>query len=194
MAAIYWDDQVLFNQYLLRIEMRTRTMDSDDHNISLDRMKHIINQLMTNAVFVHDQDASAIKKLETAGLRVISLPEIPVDQIIGMMLYCKITAVVQQHIDITQIRISSDLGEGVTYLHDQDESVGPFETAGWWQDSEPSAQTPVSVAGKVVKLKKSQTWQDLDLHWTSRINKPAQQDPTDECKNTVVAFRKDDQD
>jgi hypothetical protein len=191
-AAIYWEDQVLFNKYLIKLEMRTVTMDNDDHNISLERIKHIIDDLMNNAVFVHEQDRPAIRKLETAGLRVISLPEIPVDQIIGMMLFSKISAVVQRHIDITQIKISSDLGEGMIYLQDQDESLGPFELPGWWQDSEPWAQAPVSAAGKIVKLQRSRTWRDLGLNWPDQTDAPANQDHANDSDNIVVAFRKDE--
>jgi hypothetical protein len=188
LAAVYWQDQVLLNSYHITLKMRTVSMDSSEHNIALDRIRYIVNEMLTNSVFVHDEDRAAIKKLEAAGIRVISLPEIPVDQIIGMMLFSKITAAMEDHMEIGQLSISSLLGEGIVYHQDSTESVGPFEENGWWQDPEPRAQGTKTSAGKVVRLQKSQTWRALDLHWSDE----GDDDENDNEDNTVVAFRKDD--
>lgn len=189
LAAIYWQDRVMFNQYHVAIKMRTLTMDSDENNVALDRMRHIIHDMMTNSVFVHEEDRSAIKKLEAAGIRVISLPEIPVDQIVGMMLFSKITAAMEDRMEIGQVSVSSGLGEGIVYHQDASESVGPFEAAGWWKDPEPRAQGTVTPGGKVVKLQRAATWRDLDLHWDSEDEG---EEPVEETNKTVVAFRKDE--
>jgi len=187
LAAIYWEDRVLFNHYHVKIEMQTVSMDHVCHNVALERVRYIINEMMANSIFVHQDDRSAIKKLESAGLKVILLPEIPVDQIVGMMLYCKLSAVVEDQMDVTQIGISSDLGEGVVYLQDQYENVGPFESNGWWADPEPKSQGSTGPGGKVVKLEKSLTWKDLDLSWPD-------EDPndSDDPDKNVVEFRKDE--
>lgn len=187
LAAIYWEQKVLFNRYYLTIKMRTVSMDSTEHNIALDRIKYLVDDVMANSVFVSEEDKSVIKKLESAGIKVISLPTIPVDQIVGMMLFSKITAVMEDHMEIGQISISSDLGSGIVYHQDSTESVGPFESAGWWQDPEPHAQAPMASSGKVVKLERAMTWRDLDLYW----DEEEEQDDSEES-NTVVAFRKDD--
>jgi hypothetical protein len=184
LAAVYWQDRVLFNHYHLNIKLRTVSMDSHEHNIALDRIRYVVDNMMTNSVFVHESDRTAIKKLESAGITVVSLPEIPVDQIVGMMLFCKFTAVVEDRMEIGQLSLSSSLGDGIVYHQDASESVGPFEALGWWRDPDPQAQKPVAANGKVVKLQRTPTWQDLDLHWDEK-DQP-------EENTTVVAFRKDD--
>jgi hypothetical protein len=189
LAAVYWEDQVLFNSYHITLKMRTMSMDSSEHNIALDRIRYIVNEMVTNAVFIHDEDRASIKKLEAAGIKVINLPEIPVDQIVGMMLFSKITAAMEDHMEIGQLSISSLLGENIVYHQDSTESVGPFEDNGWWQDPEPRAQGSKSGVGKVVRLQKSQTWRDLDLHWANEEDDDNEEDSEN---NTVVAFRKDD--
>ena len=193
LAAIYWNDQVMFNQYHIDIKMRTVSMDSEENNIALDRIRYIIDEVMSNSVFVDGDDRATIKKLETAGVKVVTLPEIPVDQIVGMMLFCKLTSVTEDHMEIGQLSIRSRLGEGIVYHQDASESVGPFEAPGWWRDPEPKTQTTGTSAGKVVKLQKSVTWRDLDLHW------PDDEEHSDEAETTVadssktvVAFRKDE--
>lgn len=190
LAAIYWKDQVMFNQYHATIKMRTVSMDGEEHNIALDRIRYLVDEMMSNSVFVHNDDRSAIKKLESAGMKVIGLPEIPVDQIVGMMLFCKITSAMEGRMEIGQLSISSSLGENIVYHQDASESVGPFEANGWWQDPEPKAQSAGSGQGKIVKLQKSPLWRDLDLHWPEDSDKD---DGSEEviAKN-VVAFRKDE--
>jgi hypothetical protein len=187
LAAVYWEDRVLFNHYHLVIKMRTMSMDNQEHNIALDRIRYLVENMMTNSVFACEEDRAAIKKLESAGMRVISLPEIPVDQIVGMMLFSKITAAMEDHMEIGQLSVSSSLGEGIVYHQDASEGLGPFEDEGWWTDPEPRAQTPIVASGKIVKLQRPAAWRDLDLHWED-------EDVQDEPDNnsTVVAFRKDE--
>ena len=192
LGAIYWNDQVMFNQYHIDIKMRTVSMDSDENNIALDRIRYIINEVMTNSIFVHDDDRSAVKKLESAGMKVVVLPEIPVDQIVGMMLFCKLTSVTEDHMEIGQLSIRSSLGEGIIYHQDASETVGPFEAAGWWRDPEPKVQSAGSSTGKVVKLQKSLTWKDLDLHWPDDEDHDDEEQSANNVEKTVVAFRKDE--
>ena len=189
LAAVYWEDRVLFNHYHLVIKMRTMSMDNQEHNIALDRIRYLVENMMTNSVFACEEDRAAIKKLESAGMRVISLPEIPVDQIVGMMLFSKITAAMEDHMEIGQLSISSSLGEGIVYHQDASEGVGPFEDEGWWTDPEPRAQTPIVTGGKIVKLQRPATWRDLDLHWEDEDD---EEESGEDNNSTVVAFRKDE--
>jgi hypothetical protein len=166
-------------------------MDNREHNVALGRIRYLVEDMMTNSVFAEEKDRAAIKKLESAGMQVISLPEIPVDQIVGMMLFSKITAAMEDHMEIGQLSISSSLGEGIVYHQDSSEGVGPFEDEGWWQDPEPRAQTPIVTGGKIVKLQRPMTWRGLDLHWD---DDDTEEESNEDSNSTVVAFRKDEKD
>lgn len=185
LSAVYWNDQVMFNCYTIRCEMITGSRDHTEQNIALERLKYIVFGQMQNSVFVDAKEKAAIKRLEAAGLRTIVLPEQPVDQVVGMMLYSKLDAVMEGRILVSQLRLSSDLGENVVYSQTDAETIGPFEPRGWWNCAEPSCTDAKSTAGKVVSIAtKAATWQSLDLHWD--------QEPNKDSNNTVVAFRKDD--
>jgi hypothetical protein len=183
LAAAYWDGSILMNSYTVRCEMITGTSDAVEQNIALERLKWILFHAMQNSVFVDAKEKTTIKRLEAAGLRAVTLPAPPVDQVIGMMLYSKLEAVMEGRISVTQLSLSSELGENVIYYQNNMESLGPLAQAGWWQNPEPVCSDSRSTAGKVVSIGAGQTWKSLDLHWS--------QDDTD-AKSNVVAFRKDE--
>lgn len=183
LAGAYWESVVLMNCYTVRCEMITATTDNVEQNIALERLKWVLFHGMQNSVFIDAREKTAIKRLESAGIRTVTLPTQPVDQVVGMMLYCKLDAVMEGRITMSQLSLSSELGENVIYRQNSMESVGPFSNNGWWHDPEPICGNSPSTAGKVVAIGAGQTWKSLDLHWT--------RDENDQRAN-VVAFRKDE--
>lgn len=182
LAGAYWNDVVLMNCYTVRCEMITNTNDNVEQNIALERLKWILFNAMQNSVFIDAKEKLAIKKLESAGLRTVPLPAPPVDQVVGMMLYCKLEAVMEGRMAMAQLSLSSELGENVIYYQNSLESLGPLAEPGWWQTPEPICSNS-KYQGKVVSIESSQTWKSLDLHWTQDSN---------DAKSNVVAFRKDE--
>ena len=184
LSAVYWNDQVMFNCYSVRCEMITGTKDHREQNIALERLKYILFVQMQNSVFVDSREKAAIKRLEAAGLRTVSLPEQPVDQIIGMMLYSKLDSVMEGRIAMTQLKLSSELGENITYSQTETETIGPFQERGWWNSPDTVCSDVKPTAGKVVSIAtKTANWASLELNWDQEEN---------DKENIVVAFRKDD--
>lgn len=183
LAGAYWENCVLMNCYTVRCEMLTGTTDNVEQNIALERLKWILFHAMQNSVFIDAREKSAIKRLEAAGVRTVILPAPPVDQVIGMMLYCKLDAVMEGRIAMSQLSLSSELGENIIYHQNNIESVGPFAQPGWWQNAEPNCGQSKVTSAKVVDIGTGQTWKGLDLHWTQDDN---------DIKSNVVAFRKDE--
>jgi hypothetical protein len=104
--------------------------------------------------------------LAWCGANVTTLPEEPVDQIVGMMLFYKLNAIMEGRIEITQLDLSSTLGEGVWYLHDEEDNPGPFSTKGWWDDSSTQHDTieVEPVADNVVMVVPT-GWNEAELDW-----------------------------
>lgn len=184
LAAAYWQDTVMMNSYVVRCEMVTNTRDNREQNTALERLKYILFAQMQNSVFVDQREKAAVKRLQAAGLRTVALPEQPVDQIIGMMLYSKIDAVMEGRMTVTQLKLASELGENITYFQTDNETVGPFAQKGWWNSADPSVSDSKD-GGKIVSIRGTTSWQLLGLDWD---------DPEQENNkgNTVVAFRKDE--
>jgi hypothetical protein len=183
LAAVYWENKVIFNCYHVRCEMITDTKDHVEQNIALERLKFMIFNQFHNCVFVDAREKAAIKRLEAAGIKTVALPELPVDQIVGMMLYSKLDAVMEGRIAMIQLRVSSDLGENVIYSHNEQETIGPLNQKGWWNEADPACSDPRS-GGKVVSINERLTWQSVDLDWAVK------EDNTE--KNVITLFKKDD--
>jgi predicted Fe-Mo cluster-binding NifX family protein len=180
-AAIWFENCLQMNSYNMELAITTNTSNADDHVVSLNRLNHFVYNEMANTVYIHQDDVSQIQALTAAGIKVTTMPEQPIDQIIGIALYCKLNAILQEQMFVNGVTIQSDLGDNVRYLHNDHESTGPLNQTGWWQDPSPIHSDFKSTASKkhVVKLNRTLTWQDLEMEWSDV-------EPTDNTGNTVV--------
>jgi len=178
LAGVYFDDRLQMNSYNVGINLITRTADSANSNIALERVKTFVDGL-NSTVFINSCWPDHEEIMGQMGIDVTTLPEEPVDQIVGMMLYYKLNAVMEGRMEITQLELSSSLGDGVCYLHDEEDPVGPFHQPGWWYD--PTAirtkNTPTDTTINIVKIK-HKNWREFGLDWPDSESK--------EVANTVV--------
>lgn len=180
-AGIWFENCLQINSYDIELAIITNTANADDHVISLSRLNHFIYNEMANTVYIHQDDTAQIQALTGAGIKVTTLPEQPIDQIIGIALYSKLNAILQERMFVTGVTIQSDLGDNVRYLHSDRESVGPLSQEGWWYDASPVHSDFKSSASRkqVVKLNRTLTWQDLEMEWSDV-------EPVENTGNTVV--------
>ena len=187
-AGFYFNDMLKMNNYKIRLAMMTATPDEESVNIAFERIKYFIGDSIDSGVFINKGNEEQCKLLANAGVKIITLPDEPVDQLIGIMLYCKLNAICEDRMILGEIEIESDLGGDVTYLHSEDEPIGPYEQPGWWM--EPSLthyHNTITETENIVSLSSSALWHDLDLHW------PEDEYSTD-TGNTIVFgnFNKDE--
>ena len=180
-AGIWFENTLQINGYNMELAITTNTANADDHVTSLSRLNHFVYNEMANTVYIQQDDTAQIQALTTAGIKVTTLPEQPIDQIIGIALYSKLNAILQERMFVNGVTIQSDLGDSVRYLHNDRESLGPLNQPGWWQDPSPMHSDFKSSASKkhVVKLNRTLTWQDLEMEWSDA-------EPVDNTGNTVV--------
>jgi len=167
-AAIWFENCLQINSYNMELAITTNTSNADDHVVSLNRLNHFVYNEMANTVYIHQNDVTQIQALTSAGIKVTTMPEQPIDQIIGIALYCKLNAILEERMIVTNVTIQSLLGDNVRYLHSSQESLGPCSDTGWWNESGPvhSNFKPVTGGKRVVKLNRTPTWRDLDLGWS----------------------------
>lgn len=178
MAGIYYEDTLQLNQYSVALNLVTKTTDPEETNIAMNRVKCFIWSELENTVFINQAHAEKAELLSLLGINVTTLPEEPVDQIIGIMLYCKLNAIMEGRMTITSLDIQSTLGDQVWYLHDDEDALGPFAVDGWW--TLPSVQHETievdPVPENVVKVT-TQGWHEYGLEWPEEVKHTA---------NTVV--------
>ena len=165
------------NRYRVRLHLVTNTENFDEVNIAMDRVKALIYHELSHTVFVNAKHRDDISSLASLGINITTLPEEPLDQVISIMLYCKLNAIMEQRMQVTQIDIASELGDMVWYQHYADDNIGPFADSGWWHHA--SAQhTDVIVSGDgEIPMIPTGSWAHYDLSW-----------PTDQEKKSTVVY------
>lgn len=166
LAGIYYQDQLQLNAYTLRMGLLTQSSDSRFTNVAMDRVNHFVHGVLANTVFVEHSQPQVAQTLKAMGVNVTTLPEQPIDQIIGIMLYHKLNAIMEGQMIITELEISSALGDSVRYLHDATDASGPFAEDGWWHRSsmQHSDVTSDTQQDNVFRVAGS-SWRDVDLEW-----------------------------
>lgn len=179
-AGIWYDGQLKMNNYDVRLWLLTNSTDPDSHNIALERVRYFIHGRLDSSILISSEHEEQVKQLYATGLRITTLPADPVDQIIGIMLYSKLSAIVEDRMLIGEVEISSDLGGGVVYMHNEEENLGPLEQVGWWHDAD-LTQCHSELIGeeKVMSLAKSTIWRELELNWPDA-------EPKEDTGNTII--------
>jgi hypothetical protein len=170
-AGVFYDSQLLMNNYRLSIKFTTVSEDPLDQNIALDRIKYFIQHQLESSVFINGNNREQCSLLSVAGIRLTTLPEEPVDQVVGIMLHCKLNAIVEDRLIVTETEIASELGENIVYLHNDEEQLGPLSETGWWQDSNTShCDRQLISTDKVVAMNFDRSWRELNLQWQKENN------------------------
>ena len=166
-AGVYYGGEMRMNHYTAVIHMTTNSTDAADHNVAFERIKYFVYNCLDSAVFINVAEQEQCQRFATAGVRVVTVPGDPVDQLIGLMLYYKLNAVMEDRIVVDETEISSMLGENMIYLHSDYETTDVGEPPAWWSSAEPCYNDFVTVsADKVVAMHATSAWRDLDLAWT----------------------------
>ena len=163
-AGIHLSTGVVMNTFSVDIQLMTSTTDNIDQNIALERIKYILFEQLADSIIIGEKDKKESTKFADAGFRTIVLPDEPADQLIGLAIWCKIEAITKDVMEIIDISIRSNLGGGICYLHNEDESLGPYDKDGWWNDPSPNCVTLPNTKKKVVSLT-NPTWKSLNLEW-----------------------------
>lgn len=173
-AGIWIDDEFLVNNYVIKCKFITVSQDEDDHVVCLERISFLFDEL-DSACFIHQEDQKKANGLRKCQLKVIELPQEPVDQIIGMVIFYKINAICEQRMMCTDLDISSEIGGHMHYLHSDFEETRAIPESGWWRECTPNLSYSARPTNeKIVKFAKVDTWQQYDLNWASdQLNSPA---------------------
>lgn len=168
LAGIYYQDQLQLNQYSVRANLLTQT-DSASTTVAMERLKCFVYKELVNTVFFGPEDRDKAEMFQVLGMNVTTLPDMPVDQIIGLMLFCKLNAVMEGRMILTELDICSTLGDSVWYCIEEDDNFGPFADTTelpWWHNSSTQHHNLNldETADNVVKVIPSD-WHQYELQW-----------------------------
>lgn len=186
-AGVYFDSKFILNLYNIDTLMYVETEDMEDQNIAIERMKFYIYECIENSVFVYHTETEMIKKFIDANIKVCVLPVEPYEQMIAAMLLNKLNAIIEGRLTIVEISILSKLSDGVKIIYDIEQSAGPFEEVGWWNNKK-IVVNELKITKKednVLKIisNSNSSWDDIGLAWKE------QQETQNQKKATIVTLK-----
>jgi hypothetical protein len=166
-AGVYYADQLRMNNYNLRIWMTTNSTDAADQSTAFERLKYFIYTQMESTIFINQANEDQCQALADAGLDITTMPGEPVDQLIGIMLYYKLNAIVEGRMIIQETEIASTMGENMTYLHSDFETTSGYEQPDWWTSADLAHSDLIQDESEnIVSMPANMVWQDVDLGWS----------------------------
>lgn len=184
-AAVYSDDQLMITNYNINIEIVTVDTNIGDLDTASKRIDWFMYEELADAVFVDQADTERNSVLALLGMNLVTIPGPPVDQLIGIMLSCKLNAITEGRVDVVETAVSSDRANGLWFVHQYSQTVGPFEELGWWYDNGVLHNNIVfeDAEDNVVKVSVN-PWLEHGLAWSST------KDQKNEAKIIVGNFNK----
>ena len=182
-AGVSFEGTLIMNNYNLRVWLNTNTDDPANHNIAFERLKYFIAELDSN-IFINDDDVETGEKYLNAGLRITTLPGDPVDQIIGIMLFYKLNAIMEDRVSVLETELSSTMSDGITYMHCENEQIDLDTIPEWWTTPD-LVHHDFATSDSVLTIHNGSAWRDLDLAWPA-IEDVSEDGEADEAGNTVV--------
>jgi len=187
-AGVHWSGQLIMNGYELTVYMITNVRESELTTKAFERLKYFINDEIDSTVFINSDEQEACRLYNAAGVKITTLPKDPVDQIVGVMLFHKLNAIMEDRISIIETELSSHLGDNMIYLHSENENTEDIEIPKWWTTPDLTHfELELQDGDTIFKLAPGNysVWSDLGLDWPNEEPK--------ETGNIVFAdFGKDD--
>lgn len=179
-AGVFYGGEMRMNHYNLTLNMITNSQEAVDHNVAFERIKYFVYNCLDSTVFINVQHQDQCERFMSAGVAVTTMPGEPVDQLIGLMLYYKLNAIMADRIIVEETEISSMLGENMVYLHSDNETTDVENIPDWWTTEDLAHSDYVVVdADKIVSMNPSVAWRELNLSW-------AESPASNETGNIVV--------
>jgi hypothetical protein len=185
-AGIYFNNQMQMNNYVAKLYMMTNTPDGAANNIAFDRIKHFVYSELDSSIFISSEHEEQCKRYIDAGLKITTFPGDPVDQVVGLMLFYKLSAIMEDRIIIGEIEVSSVIGEGLIYIHGDNENIDNLDQPAWWHTPDLiHCEGDLIDSDKIVTMHHSSMWRELDLQWPD-IEDVTEEPNKEESGNTVV--------
>jgi hypothetical protein len=178
-AGVYYGGEMRMNHYTTTVCMTTNTHDPANHNVAFERIKYFVYEQLDSSIFINSEHQDQCERFVAAGLSVTTMPGEPVDQLIGLMLYHKLNAIMEDRIVVDETEISSVLGESMVYLHSENEHTDVEHFPDWWTTECPAHSDYVLSADKVVAMHTTGAWREMELAWPDP-------EPVTETGNIVV--------
>lgn len=167
-AGVHYGGQLIMNSYRLTVFMLTNYKEAEITNTAFERMKYFITEEIDSTIFINSKEQEACRLYTAAGIKITTLPNEPVDQIVGVMLFHKLNAIMEGRISVIETELSSHLGDNMVYLHSENENTMDMEPPDWWESPELThADTSFKDGDQIYTLHPipHSQWSEVGLAW-----------------------------
>jgi hypothetical protein len=166
LAAVHFEQRFIINLFEIKAVMDINTENSKHQNVAIERMGYFITSVIEDSIFVEKKEKEAIEKYIEAGLNVVTLPEEPYDQIIGLVLINKFNAIMEDKIVVRELTIGSKLSNLIKFQLGDDTAEAEFSGKHWYNENNLNTDDR-NKKDKIVKLfDKKIDWKELELTFT----------------------------
>ena len=169
-AGSWYNDTLEMNQYSIKLWMMTQSTSEQEQNIAFLRMKQFVYGELDSTIFIDSSETEKCRELAQAGLNITPLPGLASDQLVGIMLFHKLNAIMEGRIDLIEVEISA--GDGVIYLHGENETPADLQQPSWWSSADLTHSDMLSTVDNLINIHPVLSWRDLDLDWPDNLEPP----------------------
>jgi hypothetical protein len=168
LGGVFFDETYMMNLYTMTLYIDILTDNEQEQLIAIERIHYFLKNYIEHSVFVCEEHKSQITLFEKAGLTVLTIPEEPFDQIVGIILLRKFNAIAEGRVVVSEIKFGSKLSSDIKF-HNDIEEAEDFNEVAWYNDSTLSIQHTAkkSKKDKIVKFDELEDWTKIGLVWKS---------------------------
>ena len=168
-TAIHFEEDFFINEYKITLTLAINTESAREQNIAMDRALYILEDVLSHSILIYTDDSDALEKYREAGIRICELPEEPYDQIIALCLLAKLNTVMEGRLAVTELTLSSRMGDNVRYKITDEQAEEVLDKDGWWNESSDALSYQDmeldSTDKKITALFQNTVWDDVGLNW-----------------------------
>lgn len=164
-AIVSNHDRLLPNRYTMEVNIITATENNNYQNIAFQRILFFVREIFEDSIFINAENPILSKIADVFGSNhLVLLPDDPDEQIIGIMLFHKFSAITEGNFEIESVIIGSELTDNLMYTVDdfsdfpQYSLITDERPIPWWNRSDISTADINQISEEI-------TWEDIDLNW-----------------------------
>lgn len=169
-SAVHFNEKFLINSFEVTTSIYVETENIREQNVAMERLEYLFNEVLSNSIFIDESLKNEIESYRKSGIKIITLPEEPYDQIIGMVLLLKLNSIIEGKLHITDLNISSYLSDGVRLTIVSEIAENLFDGDHWFKRNSLETENSSVNESKVVKLFED-CWNELGLSWKEKLAK-----------------------
>ena len=180
MVCIIADEDIVPNTYEISIGLSPETDNVQYQNIGFERIKYFLRNICQNSVLIsiHNDKFVTVRSVMNT-TKFMTLPDEPYDQLIVVLLFQKINAILGKHFHCDYITLESFQGENVKYQFDTDYDgsfvedkiyfIGELrdKKLPWWYRDD----TTISDDFDKIEVNQDITWSELGLSFRKNKKK-----------------------